>query len=99
MDCDNCKNKQPEMVSRYAMEELSARQDIANRRSFVINIILIVLLLASWIGFFVYESQFDKTVITTTQEVEQQADGDSDNNFVGGDYYGSTAEGEDHNNG
>lgn len=92
MDCENCKNKQPEMVSRYAMEELSARQDIANRRSFVINIILIVLLLASWIGFFVYESQFEVTS-TTTQEVEQVADGDSDNHFVGGDYYGGSAEG------
>jgi hypothetical protein len=73
------------------MEELSARQDIANRRSFVINIILIVLLLASWIGFFIYESQFEVTS-TTTQEVEQVADGDSDNSFVGGDYYGSASE-------
>ena len=45
MDCENCKNKMPEMVSCYALEELAARQDIANRRSFIINIILIVLLL------------------------------------------------------
>ena len=87
MDCDNCKNKQPEMVSRYAMEELAARQDIANRRSFVINIILIVLLLASWIGFFVYESQFEDVVITA----EQSAD-TGDNYAVGGDYYGNEAE-------
>lgn len=90
MDCENCKNKQPEMVSRYAMEELSARQDIANRRSFVINIILIVLLLASWIGFFVYESQFEDVVITA----EQSAD-TGDNYAVGGDYYGSEAESND----
>lgn len=91
MDCDNCKNKQPEMVSRYAMEELSARQDIANRRSFVINIILIVLLVASWIGFFVYESQFEDQVIT--QEISQDTDG-GDNSYsgdiIGGDYYGET---------
>ena len=87
MDCDNCKTKQPEMVSRYAMEELSARQDIANRRSFVINIILIILLVASWIGFFVYESQFEDVVITA----EQSAD-TGDNYAVGGDYYGNEAE-------
>ena len=91
MDCDNCKNKQPEMVSRYAMEELSARQDVANRRSFVINIILIVLLLASWIGFFVYEIQFEDQVIT--QEISQDTDG-GDNSYsgdiIGGDYYGET---------
>lgn len=99
MDCENCKNKKPDTVSVYALDELSGSMHSANRRSFILNIILIVLLLASWIGFSVYERQFDKTVITTTQEVEQQADGDSDNNFVGGDYYGSTAEGEDHNNG
>ena len=99
MDCENCKNKQPEMVSRYAMEELAARQDMANRRSYRLNVLLVILILLSWLGFVIYGSQFDKTVITTTQEVGQQADGDSDNNFVGGDYYGSTAEGEDHNNG
>ena len=91
MDYDNCKNKQPEMVSRYAMEELSARQDVANRRSFVINIILIVLLLASWIGFFVYEIQFEDQVIT--QEISQDTDG-GDNSYsgdiIGGDYYGET---------
>ena len=83
--------KQPEMVSRYAMEELSARQDIANRRSFVINIILIILLLASWIGFFVYESQFEDQAIT--QEISQDTDG-GDNSYsgdiIGGDYYGET---------
>ena len=91
MDCDNCKNKQPEMVSRYALDELAARQDIANRRSFIINVILIVLLLASWIGFFAYESQFEDQVIT--QEISQDTDG-GDNSYsgdiIGGDYYGET---------
>lgn len=100
MDCDNCKKKSvPETVSRYAMEELAARQDIANRRSFIINIILIILLIGSWVGFFVYESQFE-TVSTNamTQEVEQQADGDGGNNFVGGDYYGVSAESQNDEN-
>lgn len=87
MDCENCKNKQPEMVSRYAMEELSARQDIANRRSFVINIILIILLLASWIGFFVYESQFED--VSVTQDVDT-GEGSAYVAGVGDVYYGES---------
>ena len=87
MDCENCKNKQPEMVSRYAMEELSARQDIANRRSFVINIILIVLLLASWIGFFVYEGQFED--VSVTQDVDT-GEGSAYVAGVGDVYYGES---------
>lgn len=75
MDCEHCTRKTaPEMVSRYAMEELAARQDIANRRSHIINIILVILLFASWIGFFVYESQFEE--VTTTEEVQQEIDAD-----------------------
>lgn len=87
MDCDNCKNKKPDTVSVYALDELSGSMHSANRRSFILNIILIILLLASWIGFFVYESQFEDVVITA----EQSAD-TGDNYAVGGDYYGNEAE-------
>lgn len=91
MDCEHCTRKAaPEMVSRYAMEELAARQGIASRRSYILNIILVLLLFASWVGFFVYESQFEDVVKTETQEVEQHADGSGNNSFVGGDYYGDT---------
>ena len=99
MDCENCKKKAiSDTVSRYAFEELAARQDIANRRSHRLNILLVILLLLSWIGFIVYESQFEESVITKTQEVEQQADGDGNNTFVGGDNYGDTAKGQNDNN-
>lgn len=99
MNCDNCKNKKPDTVSVYALDELSGSMHSANRRSFILNIILIVLLLASWIGFFVYESQFETVSTSTmTQEVEQQADGDGSNNFVGGDYYGNSAENQNNDN-
>ena len=91
MNCDNCKNKKPDTVSVYALDELSGSMHSANRRLFIINIILIVLLLASWIGFFVYESQFEDQVIT--QEISQDTDG-GDNSYsgdiIGGDYYGET---------
>ena len=95
MDCENCKKKAiSDTVSRYAFEELAARQDIANRRSHRLNILLVILLLLSWIAFILYESQFEQTTITTSesQEVEQEADGDGKNTFVGGDYYGNAAE-------
>lgn len=95
MDCDNCKKKQtPEAVTRYAYEETVARMDLANRRSWILCIILAVLLMASWIGFIIYESQFETITRSTTQEVEQVADGgDNHLNFVGGDAYGDTTEG------
>ena len=96
MDCEHCQKKSvPETVTRYAMDELAARQDIANRRSFVINVILILALILSWIGFFIYENQFEDSIVSTNQEVEQVADGDGDNSFIGGDFYGYTTEGQD----
>jgi hypothetical protein len=99
MDCDNCKSKQPEMVSRYAMEELAARQDMANRRSHRLNILLVILILLSWLGFAIWQNQFETvSTSTTTQDVEQQADGDGSNNFVGGDYYGNSAENQNNDN-
>lgn len=92
MDCEHCNRKNPEMVTRYAMEELAARQDIANRRQHVIIILLICLLVASWIGFFIYQSQFE--TVSTTEEIQQEVDQDADsggyNNFVGGDIYGTS---------
>ena len=84
MDCDNCKKKQtPEAVTRYAYEETVARMDLANRRSWILCIILAALLMASWIGFFVYESQF------TDVEIQAEQSADTGNNYaVGGDLIG-----------
>ena len=55
-------------------------------------VILIVLLVGSNVAWLVYENSFEDYV--TTQDVEQDADNDT-NNFVGGDYYGKV---EDKNN-
>ena len=100
MDCDNCKKKSvPEIVSRYFFEETVARMDIAHRRVWILCIVLAVMLVASWVGFFIYESQFETVPTSTmTQEVEQQADGDGNNNFVGGDNYGVPTESENDEN-
>ena len=78
--------------------EYTIHQDIvewmqrSNRRWFIICVLLIVLLVGSWVGFFVYESQFEDVVIT--QDVEQSADGSGSNSYdgklIGGDYYGES---------
>ena len=88
MDCDNCKIKQtPEAVTRYAYEETVARMDLANRRSWILCIILSALLVASWIGFFVYESQFED--ISVSQDVDT-GDGDAFVAGAGDVYYGES---------
>lgn len=66
-----------------------ARLERSNKRSFVLSIILIGVLLLSWLGFFWYESQFE-TVTETTQEVWQDSGDGGINRFVGGDSYGET---------
>ena len=89
MDCENCKKKQtPEAVTRYAYEEALARMDLANRRSWILTIISIALLIATCICFFAYTSQFQRVTKTETQDVEQMAEGDGSNSFIGGDAYG-----------
>ncbi len=59
-----------------------ARQERTIKRLWILCIILILLLVGSYVGFFYYESQFEE-VVETTQEVTQE-NSDGMNNFVGG---------------
>lgn len=68
-----------------ASEERHARKE---KCFFVVIILLIVLLVGSNIAWLVYQSQFE-TVEETYQDVMQEAD-NGENNFIGGDLYGST---------
>lgn len=86
MDCNTCKEKRTE-VPYLVHEGDMARMERTNKRSHILNIILAILLIASWGGFLWYESQFELVAETTTQEVWQETDG-GDNQFVGGDYNG-----------
>lgn len=62
-------------------ESAMARMERANKRNFIIIIILILALIATNAGWIIYESQFE-TVETTTQiEAEQSG---ADVNIVGG---------------
>ena len=89
------KKELPETVSRFAYDETVARMDIHNNRLFKIVIVLAIVAILEFCGLlacFIYETQFEDSVITHTQEVEQSADGDGNNTFVGGDNYGYEAE-------
>jgi hypothetical protein len=72
-------------VSFVTFESACTRLERSNRRLFILCIILIVALVASNTGWVIYESQFQD--VEVTQEVEQDAQGDGSNQFVGGDFY------------
>lgn len=80
------------MDKQYTIDILASMAERTIKRLWVIIILLIVLLFGTNAAWIVYESQFE--TIEMSQEVEQEADGDGTNNFIGGDYYGS-AESED----
>lgn len=58
---------------------------------FIVVLVLLFLLFGSNAAWIVYEAQYQK--VQVSQEVEQDAYGDGENTFVGGDYFGA-AEGE-----
>lgn len=78
---------------KYGMEAALAAMERSNKHMFIIILVLIAALIVSWAGFIWYESQFE--TVEQTRTVEQQADGDGNYQLVGGDYYGSQAEGYD----
>jgi hypothetical protein len=81
-------------VPYIAYESTMARMERANKRSFIIIIILIIALIATNAGWVIYESQFE-TVETSTQ-IEAEQDG-AGVNIVGGDdiYYGTESQSND----
>ena len=67
-------------ISYLTHESAMARMERANKRSFIIILILILALIATNTGWIIYESQF-KTAETTTIEAEQSG---AEINIVGG---------------
>lgn len=76
------------VVSYTAFESACSRLERSNRRVFVLCLILIAALIATNVGWVLYESQYQ--AVEVTQEVGQEADGDGSNQFVGGDFYSPT---------
>lgn len=81
------------MGGQYTIDVLAALAERTIKRLWVIILLLVLLLFGSNLAWIVYESQYQ--TVSVTQEVEQDADSGS-NNFVGGDYIGSTEGNNDH---
>lgn len=94
-DCKSCKETRQSTgpVPRWAYEVEMAHKERTERRLWVVILVLILALIGSNAGWIWYESQFE-TVSTTTQEVTQEAE-NGENHFIGGDYYASA---DDQNN-
>ena len=73
-------------VPYYAFEAVLSRMERTIRRLWILAIILVVLLLATNIGWLWYESQFEEVSIS------QEADSGSNNYAVGGNIYGGSAD-------
>jgi len=82
-----------ESVPFVVYESSMARAERTIKRLWILVLVIVFLLVASNVGWLIYESQFE-TVTETTQEVWQEADSGGLNRFVGGDFYGN-AEGTD----
>lgn len=103
MDCTNCeREKKLEPVpyiaheaemARLEREHIREREQYNKEREQHRRIVawlcaIIIILVLGLIGMFIYETQFEVVEETTSFEVEQEADGNGVNRFVGGDYYG-----------
>ena len=83
MDCNGCDKN---TVSFVAHEQDMARMERSNKRLFALCVILAILLTASVLYVVYLKSEYQQVI--TEQEVEQIADDNGQNQFVGGDYYG-----------
>lgn len=68
------------MIPYFAHEGEMSRMERANKRLWIVILVLIVCLIGSNVGWLIYESQF--TDVVTTTEIEAEQDGDY--NFVSG---------------
>ena len=91
MECKGCDNK-TQAVPYIAHEAALARMERTIRRLWILALVLIGLLLATNAGWIWYESQYE--TVTIDQEVQQEVES-GNNQFIGGDYYGDAANGQD----
>lgn len=82
-------------IPYIAHEADMARMERIIKRLWILLIISLVALVGTNVAWVVYEAQF-QTVDTISQDVEQEADGNGNNMFVGGDNYGIPAESNDY---
>lgn len=92
-DCKTCRENRQSVdpVPYIAHESAMARQERTIKKLWIALMVSIVLWAVTVAGIVYYESQFEGVTITA----EQEADGDSSNYAVGGDYYGFSSESND----
>lgn len=85
---------------RWLHESAMVKLDASNKRSFILCVILLIVLLASNGAWIYYESQFQDETSTSIQmiEAEQDADNGGNNIIVGGNYGKAEDEGNNSNN-
>lgn len=84
--CEIC-NKNNEPVSKYAFEEAVTKLELANRRAWILNLVLVILLVTSLCYTMWQRSQFE--AVETSYEIEQETNDGGDNYAIGRDFYGS----------
>lgn len=77
-------------IPYIAHEADMARMERIIKRLWILLIISLVVFVGTNVAWVVYEAQFQ--AVEVSQEVEQDADGNGYNNFIGGDNYGGTSE-------
>lgn len=99
-DCNTCKEKKKslEPVPYIVHESAMARQERNNKRLWIVVIILIAALILSNAAWVWYESQFEVVETTVKQDVQQDTEDGGTNNFVGGDYNGTSESENDNDN-
>ena len=90
-DCERCAVSKPDPVPYLTHEKDMARMERMNFHQFFVIIVLIVALVASNLGWIVYESQFEEEVTRT--EIDQDTNDGGNNYIVGGDYNGASESG------
>ena len=88
MNCKECKEKRNNMkeIPFIAVEADKVRAERREKRHFIIELVLIVLLVVTNAAWLWYESQFEAVTETTeTYTIEAQQDGTGTNIVGGGD--------------
>ena len=87
-DCERCTVSRPEPVPFLTHEKDMARMERVNFHQWIVILVLIVALVASNVGWVIYENQFEDVVTTVSQENESGY-----NNYIGndGDIYNGEA--------
>lgn len=81
---------------RYLFDSQGSRLERANKRLFILVVIITLLFLATNSGWLFYANQFRTETTTQVIEAQQDATEGGNNTIIGGDY--GKAESEDNNN-